>query len=290
MTGYGRGTAIDTENSLRIEVEMTSLNRKNLDLQLTCPRDWNGLEQMCKTWITDTFQRGRLNIQVKATSTQNAQSHFEWNPETMDASLQQLRNYANSRNIDFTIDGHLLLSLAKTLKEGTLLPEWRVFEDSIRTAFDTALVELNAMRLTEGTTLANDLRQRIRTLDLLRKSIAEHEKNAASNYQATLIERLRKLQLDLDLHDERVLKEIALFADRCDISEELTRLSSHFEQFNEFILDKNPVGRKLDFLCQEIHREFNTISSKATSLQSTRAVMDAKNELERIREQVQNIE
>ena len=290
MTGYGRGAAIDTENRLQVEVEMTSVNRKNLDAQVSCPRDWNGLDQQCRLWIKDIFQRGRLNIQIKVESTENIQSGLELNPESMDKCIEQFRNYAESRNIDFQVNSSLLLNLAKALRENTDIPDWRTLEDTIRSAFNQALTELDAMRSREGKALANDLTDRIQTLDSFCKRIVEHAENAVPNYQTALLARLKQLQLDLDVGDERVLKEIALFADRCDISEELTRLNSHLEQFSEFVLSKGSIGRKMDFLCQEINREFNTIGSKVTAIESTRIVIEAKNELERIREQVQNIE
>ncbi len=290
MTGYGRGTAIDTENLLQIEVEMTSVNRKNLDLQVSSPREWAGIEQQCRVWLADIFQRGRLNIKLKVESTQPASVGFEWNAESMDNSLKQLRNYAESRNIDFEINSRLLLDLAKTLKADIQLPDWRLIQGSIQSAFDQAMNELNTMRSKEGKALADDLVRRIQAFDSLRKQIDKHSKSAVPDYQTALMTRLRQLELNLDIDDERVLKEIALFADRCDISEELTRLNSHFEQFNEFILSKGSIGRKMDFLCQEINRELNTIGSKVTAIESTRAVIETKNELERIREQVQNIE
>ena len=290
MTGYGRGAAIDTENRLQIEVEMTSVNRKNLDVQVSCPRDWNGLDQQCRLWIKDLFQRGRLNIQIKVESAENIRSGLELNPESMDKCLEQFRNYTESRNIDFQVNSSLLLDLAKALRETTDIPDWRTIEDTIRSAFDQAFNELDAMRSREGKALANDLTDRIQALDSLCKRILEHAENAVPNYQTALLARLKQLQLELDVDDERVLKELAIFADRCDISEELTRLNSHFEQFQEFILSKGSIGRKMDFLCQEINREFNTIGSKVTAIESTRAVIEAKNELERIREQVQNIE
>lgn len=290
MTGCGRGTAIDTENRLQIEVEMTSVNRKNLDVQVSCPRDWNGLDQQCRLWIKDIFQRGRLNIQIKVESAENIRSGLELNPESMDKCLEQFRNYTESRNIDFQVNSSLLLDLAKALRETTDIPDWRTLKDTIRSAFDQAFNELDAMRSREGKALANDLTDRIQALDSFCKRISEHAENAVPNYQTALLARLKQLQLELDVDDGRVLKELAIFADRCDISEELTRLNSHFEQFQEFILSKGSIGRKMDFLCQEINREFNTIGSKVTAIESTRAVIEAKNELERIREQVQNIE
>ena len=146
------------------------------------------------------------------------------------------------------------------------------------------------MREKEGAALQADLTLRITELDSIRAGIAGHAEGTTGNYRDALLERLGQLGLELDTSDERVLKEVALFADRCDISEEITRLSSHFEQFNELLSSQEAVGRKMDFLCQEIHREFNTIGSKANHIEITRAVIDGKNELERVREQVQNIE
>ncbi len=290
MTGYGRGAAIDIENHLQIDVEMSAVNRKNLDAQIACPRDWNGLDHQCRIWVKDQFQRGRLNVHIRVESTRNNQSSLVLDPETMNKCIEQFQNYAAYQSIDFQVDSNFLLNLAKTLKESASLPNWNTVKGTIKSAFDTALTELNAMRSKEGKILAGDLKDRIQTLDSLRKQISSHAQNAAIDYQAALLDRLKNLKLDLDINDERVLKEIALFADRCDISEELTRLGSHFEQFNEFVLSKNATGRKMDFLCQEINRELNTIGSKTTIIEITRIVIEAKNELERIREQVQNIE
>jgi uncharacterized protein (TIGR00255 family) len=121
-------------------------------------------------------------------------------------------------------------------------------------------------------------------------TVAKCAQGVVPHYRDLLLQRLQKAGLELDLDDERVLKEIAIFADRCDITEELTRLDSHFEQFAQTLRHPGAVGRKLDFLCQEINREINTIGSKANNIDITKYVIECKNELERIREQVQNIE
>lgn len=290
MTGYGRACVDAAEYNVRIEVDITSVNRKTLDAQISCPRDWHGLDQRCNTWLKGSFQRGRVHIHIKVESTEGAQVGLAWGTRSMDESLQRLRTFAESRTLPFHVDSHLLLDLAKTLKDDFDLPDWRLIENNIQTAFDAALIDIDAMRVREGRALAHDLRLRIQNMDLLQGQIADHAANTAINYRDALIHRLKQMQLNLDLNDERVLKEIALFADRTDISEELTRLNSHFEQFKEFIDTDDAIGRKMDFLCQEIHREWNTIGSKAAQIKITRAVIDAKNELERIREQVQNIE
>ena len=290
MTGYGRGSADATEHSVRIEVEITSVNRKTLDAQVSCPREWNGLDQQCNAWLKGAFQRGRVNIQIKVESTEGAQTGLSWNAKKMDDSLKQLEAYAESRGLPFVADSHLLLELAKTQKDDGGLPDWRLIESEIKAAFDQALVDIDAMRLNEGNALAQDLKERIQELDTIRQQIASNAENTVASYRDALMARLTQLKLDLDVSDERVLKEVAIFADRSDISEELTRLNSHFEQFNAFINADEATGRKMDFLCQEIHREFNTTGSKSSPIEITRSVIEGKNALERIREQVQNIE
>jgi len=290
MTGYGRGSADATKHKVRIEVEITSVNRKTLDAQVSCPREWSGLDQQCYAWLKDAFQRGRINIQIKAESTEGAHSGLAWSERSLEESLDRLRSFAKSRNIPFAVDSHVLLDLAKTLKDSSSLPDWREIKASIKAAFDTALADIDAMRVNEGNTLAEDLRQRIQELDTISKQIATHAENTVTTYRDALMNRLKQLKLELDINDERVLKELAIFADRSDISEELTRLNSHFEQFKQFIDADEATGRKMDFLCQEIHREFNTTGSKSSPIEITRAVIEGKNGLERIREQVQNIE
>ena len=290
MTGYGRGSADAPEHNVRIEVEITSVNRKTLDAQVSCPREWNGLDQKCNAWLKGAFQRGRVNIQIKVESTEGTQNGLSWNAQKMDDSLKQLQAYAENRDIPFEVDSHLLLELAKTQKDDGGLPDWRELETSIKTAFDQALVDIDAMRLSEGQALAQDLKERIQELDTIREQIANNAENTVELYREALMARLAQLKLELDINDERVLKEVAIFADRSDISEELTRLNSHFDQFNEFIDATEATGRKMDFLCQEIHREFNTTGSKSSPIEISRAVIAGKNALERIREQVQNVE
>ncbi len=290
MTGFGRGSAEITEQQLRIDIEITSVNRKTLDAFVSAPREWSGLDQRCTEWLKQSYQRGRVNVQIKVESTEGSQSGLCWNTQSMDEAIAGLRSYAEQNGLPFEVNGALLLDLAKTLKDSGSLPDWKDIESSIETAFKEALTDIDAMREREGKALAEDLRQRIDELDTLRETIETHAKDATGKYRDALLERLKQLELELDLNDERVLKEIALFADRSDVSEETTRLKSHFEQFREFLASDQATGRKMDFLCQEIHREFNTTGSKSTQIEITRAVIDGKNGLERIREQVQNVE
>ncbi|MEM8868349.1 MAG: YicC/YloC family endoribonuclease [Verrucomicrobiota bacterium] len=290
MTGFGSGSALDPESGLNIEVEITSVNRKNLDAFINAPREWTGLENRCNEWLKAVYSRGRVNVQIKASTEAKESLSLNWTREAMKENLERLRRFAESENIPFEVNSHLLLDLAKQLKDSSSLPGWETIEPTIATAFQAALAQITTMRESEGNALATDLSNRINELAELTDSIEADSKQTVANYREALMERLKQINLELDLDDERVLKEVALFADRCDISEEITRLRSHFDQFRSFIQSKQASGRKMDFLCQEIHREFNTTGSKSSQISITRAVIEGKNALERIREQVQNVE
>jgi uncharacterized protein (TIGR00255 family) len=291
MTGYGSATQEAPTHQLKLQIEITSVNRKTLDLNLSSPREWNGLDQKCNEWLKGKFERGRLNITIKAQSLDSSTGGgLEWNEGLMDQTLARLQQFAAKHDLALNADGALILKIAQSLPERAALPDWQELEEHLQATFQQALDDLNTMREKEGHALQKDLQARLAELEALRQNIASHAVGTVGTYQGALMDRLAQLGLELDPSDERVLKEIALFADRCDISEELTRLSSHFEQFHELTECEAGSGRKMDFLCQEIHREFNTIGSKANQIEITRAVIDGKNGLERIREQVQNVE
>lgn len=290
MTGFGRGCAEVAEAGVSLQVEIHSVNKKTLDVQISAPREWSGFDLPCNEWLKGTFQRGRVNVQVKLESAQGSQSSLSLNTKAMEQSLKGLRDFAASQGLDFRPDGGFLLELARSVKDSGSLPDWTELEAPLKAAFAAALADIDSMRQQEGAALAADLKERINELEGFRKLIAQCASGSTGRYRDALLERLKQLKLDLDASDERVLKEIALFADRSDISEETTRLASHFEQFLGFIESGEATGRKMDFLCQEIHREFNTTGSKSNDIEITRLVIEGKNALERIREQVQNIE
>ena len=290
MTGFGRSCAEAAKAGVRIQVEIHSVNRKTLDTQISAPREWSGYEAICSEWINAAFQRGRVNVQIKVESAKDSGDSLAMNTEAMAESLNNLKAFARAQGLDFTPDSSLILDLARSVKDSSKLPDWKELKDALQEAFKLALADINAMRLQEGAALAEDLRVRIAELETLRKQIEKNASGSTQRYRNALLERLKQLELELDVSDERVLKEIAIYADRSDISEETTRLSSHFEQFLGFLNADEATGRKMDFLCQEIHREFNTTGSKSNDIEITRLVIEGKNALERIREQVQNIE
>jgi len=290
MTGFGRGSVEVAEAGVRIQVEIHSVNRKTLDIQISAPREWSGHEAIFSEWIGGAFQRGRVNVQIKVELAKDSTDSLAMNTEAMALTLNDLKAFAQAQGFDFTPDSSFILDLARSVKDRSSLPSWKELKESLQEAFNAALADISAMRLQEGAALAEDLRERIAELEAFRIQIEKNASGSTQRYRNALLERLKQLELELDVSDERVLKEVAIYADRSDISEETTRLSSHFEQFLGFLSANEATGRKMDFLCQEIHREFNTTGSKSNDIEITRLVIEGKNALERIREQVQNIE
>lgn len=290
MTGFGRSSVDVAGAGVRIQVEIHSVNRKTLDIQISAPREWSGHEAIFSEWIGGAFQRGRVNVQVVVELAKDSSDSLAMNTEAMALTLNDLKAFAQAQGFDFTPDSSLVLDLARSVKDKSSLPSWKELKESLQEAFNAALTDISAMRLQEGAALADDLRERIAELEVFRKQIEKNASGSTKRYRNALLERLKQLELELDVSDERVLKEVAIYADRSDISEETTRLSSHFEQFLGFLSADEATGRKMDFLCQEIHREFNTTGSKSNDIEITRLVIEGKNALERIREQVQNIE
>ncbi|RME69320.1 MAG: YicC family protein [Verrucomicrobia bacterium] len=285
MTGYGRGTA--SHEGLEAVVQVNSVNRRNLEVTFSMPREWQMLEPELSRIVRDRVARGRVHVVVEVTGGET--QGLNWDDAVVADVLRRLERLAVARGVEFVPTPELLLHVAE-LSGGAAKVDPEVLLAAVKPALGDAMEALIAMRAREGEALQRDLRQRILTLDALVERISERSRHTVPAYRELLMQRLRQAGLELDVEDERVLKEVALFADRADISEELTRLKSHLRQFLDLTDQEGPVGRKAEFILQEVGREFNTIGSKANDLEIARAVIDAKNELERIREQVQNIE
>ncbi len=286
MTGYGRAVAAAGDD--QVVVEVASVNRKNLDVAVALPKDWQRLEPEIVAAVREHVQRGRINILVATEAADGGDGAFFG--REVEAALGELRELCERSGIPYLADARLVVEVASAIRGKAVSSEVDAIREPLFEALEKALSEMVTMRATEGEALGRDLAERTGKLAEAVREIREAAAEVVPDYREALMKRLRQAGLDLTLDDERVLKEIALFADRVDISEELTRLESHFEQLGEFLDAREPVGRKLEFLLQEIGREFNTIGSKANETRVSRLVIDCKNELERMREQVQNVE
>jgi len=286
MTGFGRAE-IDLPG-VRLSVEIASVNQKNLQVSVFGPEAWPALESTASAWIRARLQRGKVTARVTQAAA-SAQSR-QWDAEAVAGSLDELSKIALRCGVKFIPDAELLLRLAETSRRPTAtLPPLADVEAAVQKAFEEALARLVAMRQAEGAALAKDLGARLAKMASMVGEMEAAEKSAPARHRDALLKRLKEAGLSLDVTDERVLKELALYADRSDITEEVVRLRSHVAQFSAELALPNG-GRKLDFLIQELLREVNTIGSKASEIATTKLVLEAKTEIERIREQVQNLE
>ena len=288
MTGFGR--AEHATNSIVARVEASSVNRKQGEVVVQLPRAYAELEATVRKATLEKLSRGRITINIQLEKPEGATSAIRINTSrarALEAAFTELSD---------AIDRHVQPSAGDFLRT----PEILDFDDEpinaeealevIAPALDNALNQLLMMRASEGKDLADDIESRISLLENIANTITGHAPSVLEKYRENLHRRLREAGMEIDLDDERLIREIGLFADRCDISEEITRLQSHFKKFRDYLAMSEPVGRPLDFLCQELNREFNTIGSKANDADLAQMVVNAKTELEKIREQVQNIE
>ena len=287
MTGYGRGVA--SVGSQTLTVQVSSVNRKTLDLAIKLPEQWESLEAAVGEQVRKVASRGRVNVVIELTG-ENGASEMVWDDEEIGEVLDRLSDLADARGVSFQPTAELLWSIANSRRKAAELPVAEEAGPVVKAALADALRGFGAMRAKEGEALLIDFITRLNTLRTYMEAIAVRAPQVTAGYREQLLGRLRQAGLELDVSDERVLKEIALFADRCDVTEELTRLRSHFEQFAALLKSQGEIGRKAEFILQEISREVNTIGSKANDLAISRAVIELKNELERVREQMANVE
>ncbi len=289
MTGYGRGVAVG--EGVTVTVELSSVNRKQLDIALSLPRGLNLLEARISEEVHGTITRGRVTVDLSIDwSGEARRKAVRMDTELAAAYVRVLRNAAEELGVSSDLDIQTLAALPDVMHyarpQEDIERVWRV----MKKALVKALKDLNDMRGREGRSLQKDLQERLRSLGTQVEAIRKRAPQVVARYRRTLIQRLKEADLELERNDERLMKEIALFADRSDISEELTRLESHLKQARRMTRSKEATGRSLDFLAQEMFREINTVGSKANDTAILQRVVDFKAELERIREQVQNVE
>ena len=288
MTGFGRGSA--ATDAWHATVEINSVNRKQAEVVVQAPRELAELETRIRKAVLGVVSRGRIQVAINLERAAGAIASIR-----VDAPLARAFHDAFIE-LGRAVGHEVLPTASDYLRQPGIiaLGGGEIDTDeawlAIEPALAAALTSLAAMRETEGQHLKADFLARLGTLAESAGKIADDAPGRLVRQRDLLGKRLRDAGLDLDPADERVVKELALFADRCDVSEELTRLGSHFAKFREYLEADAAPGRALDFLCQEMFREFNTIGSKANDAGIAQTIVEAKTELEKIREQVQNLE
>ena len=290
MTGYGRGDC--SKDGFKVTVELSSVNRKQTEISVNLPRGMELLEAQIREVINRYIARGRLTVRVSLhAGAGQGSARMHVNVPLAKAYARELNRLSKQLRLPGPVTLEQVAGAPGVLQTPEELAGEEDFWPAVEKALKQALAQMVKMREREGAHLAEDLGKRIGLMRKAAAQVAKHAPTVAERYRVQLVERIKSAGLEAPgVEDERLLKEVVYFADRSDISEELTRLQSHFEQFEDGRRSKEPVGRMLDFLAQEMNREINTIGSKANDSLISREVVTLKAELEKFREQAQNVE
>jgi uncharacterized protein (TIGR00255 family) len=288
MTGYGHGES--DGGGARICVDVNSVNRRQSDIVINLPRELSALEPRARQAVSDRVARGRTNVSITFAPSANGARTL-----ALDRSLA--RSYHDAMRAlqeELAVSGEITIGMVlqapgvMRFSEESVVPDqvWPALEEALGRALD----DLVKMRTREGKHLAKDLIHRLKVVRQSLKEVRRLHPAVAEKHRLVLLERINKAGVEIQPNDERLLKEVAFFADRSDVSEELTRLESHLTQFAHTLRKDEPVGRTLEFITQEISRELNTLGAKAADPEISQHVVACKAEVEKIREQIQNLE
>lgn len=286
MTGYGKGEA--EYEGRRFVVELRSINHRYCDVSIRLPRRYAALEGDIKKTVSGSISRGKLDVTLTIEGSEGTALWLEVNTTLADSYYSVLCTLKERLGLAGEITVRDISSVPDiiTMKEEPL--DIKRYWPFIEAATNKGLDGLDDMKMTEGAALTVDIFGRLEQIDIAIDDVNERAPAVVASYKDRLAERIRGMGYEPD--QGRLVQEVACFADRCDISEEIVRLKSHLGQFKTIAVSPEPSGRKLDFLIQEINREVNTIGSKGNDAVISQKVVDLKAELEKIREQVQNIE
>ena len=290
MTGYGTAT-VQAASGRSFTLEVKSVNHRYCDVHAKVPGKLAFLEHDLKRLVKERFERGRFDLYLSLDEFGRESKKISFDRDLAAAYLEQLRELAAHLQLEPQVD---LLSLTR-MPEVITVESAELNEDEARQAVEQALQQalehLEQMRTHEGAALTLDVTGNLDRIGDIVKQVANIAENTPLLYKAALEERIKRLTENLiEIDHERLAQEVAIFADRIDISEEISRLTGHIDHFKHLMVSAEPVGRKLDFLIQEMNREINTIGSKANNLDIAKQVVDVKSMLEKIREQIQNVE
>ena len=288
MTGYGRGEY--KQGGLEVTAEIKTVNNRYLDMSVKCPRIFSASEEIIRGLVREKLTRGHADVYISVTDKREKQKSLYIDMAVAKAYVDGAKAIAAAfpeLKDDFTVTA--LMRQSDVIKQEETGAADEEIISAMKTALSAALDGLNAMREVEGKKLADDMLSRVNTIAQIVNKISERAPLVAEDYKKKLEEKIRLYTESVNPDEGRLLTEVAVFADKSNIDEELTRLNSHIAQFGE-IAKERLVGRKLDFLVQEFNRESNTVCSKSNDVIITKLGLQLKNEIEKIREQVQNVE
>ena len=287
MTGFGRASL--ESNGKNYIIEIKTVNNKYSDITVKSPKRLSFMEDKIRKQIANRITRGKVEVSVSFFDFSNKSKNVVLNKEIAKEYIKQLREIADENNLSENISVVEIAKLPDILNSIDSDNDEEIASEALQ-CLNMALDSLIEMRKTEGENIKQDLLVRIERVQNLVDKIAENSKGIVEEYVSKLEKRVKEILKTEVVDENRIAQEAVIYADKTSIEEELTRLNSHIVQFKELVNSDGPVGKKLDFMIQEMNRETNTIGSKAGSGEITKAVIDLKVELEDIREQIQNIE
>lgn len=290
MTGYGEAQARD--NGVAVGVEVRAINSRYFKLNVRCPDGLGSLESRIESAVRQQIKRGTVQVGLRV-DRQPTSDDYQINQRVLAGYRQQLQSLDPKFNDNEQVQLDTLLSLPGVIDETVVQShDAAVIWPLIETTIEAALAVMTKMRVSEGHAMAEDLRLNCQTIIEHVEKIASRTEVVVDNYRKKLTERLQKLleEFNVTVEPSDVVREVGIFSERSDISEEIVRLRSHLDQFDKVMQSGESVGRKLEFLTQEMFREINTIGSKANDTEIAREVIDIKAAIERMREMIQNVE
>mgnify|MGYP005776277127 CR=1 FL=1 len=287
MTGYGKANLSKEQREYQIEIK--SVNHRYLDISVKMPRQLSYLEETIKKEIMSKVKRGKIDVFVTFENNSLEGKEIKINEELAKAYVKELKKLAEEENLLADIQVNDIAKYPDVLKIQNNQEDEKIKLEVLEVV-GKATENLVQMRKTEGSKLAEDLNQRLDNLKVKIEDISKLSTGLIEEYVVKLEERIKEILKNQEIDQTRLAQEVVIYADKCSIEEEITRLRSHIAQFKTLLDSDEAIGKKLDFIIQEMNRETNTIGSKANNLNITNNVIDMKTEIENIREQVQNIE
>ncbi|MDO4534778.1 MAG: YicC/YloC family endoribonuclease [Clostridium perfringens] len=290
MTGFGRGSS-DENSDRSFSIEIKSVNHRYLDINVRMPKTLISLEEKMRRLISEKLTRGKVDVFVNFKDYSKSQGIAKVNLDfarsyvkCLDELKEEFKNLEDDIKLSMVVKHPEVIVIEE--KEDDLEKLWK----DIKVVLESSVDDIISMRLNEGEKLAKDILDKCSKIESLVNFIESKSSIIVENHRIKLKERIKDLLGDVNIDENRLAMEVVIFADKATIDEEIIRLKSHISQLRESLSFKGSIGRKLDFLVQEMNREANTIASKSTDLEITNSVIDIKNIIEKIREQVQNIE
>ena len=288
MTGYGR--AVETIDGREMTAELRSVNNRYLDCTVKMPRLYAFAEDSVKTHVKSAISRGKVDVFIAVNVMEDMQMRISVNHPVLEGYLSAMRSIASDYGVRDDISVTALSRLPDVFVVEKAEEDEEKLTQDILSVVDKALEKFTAMRTTEGAALEADLRGRAATILTLVEKVEQRSPVTLAEYRARLTEKMQEVLQSTTIDEGRILQEAAIYADKIAVDEETVRLRSHLNQLETMLTNGGAIGRKLDFLLQELNREANTIGSKGNDLEQARTVVEIKAELEKIREQTQNIE